>query len=126
VNGPPQEIESHPSSFREVWRFLDGREFEFNGERYELTAERPAEGRAPGLRVMERISVERLVEPQRRYLRERLARFVGQPMSNDLMIQIRAAAADIDQTLTYKWSIDRVTGNGALELSQDGTPGAAK
>jgi GWxTD domain-containing protein len=36
VQGPPSEIESHPDRLEETWRYQDGREYEFSGERYEL------------------------------------------------------------------------------------------
>jgi GWxTD domain-containing protein len=35
-HGPPSEIESRPG-VREVWRYSDGREFEFTGQNYDLT-----------------------------------------------------------------------------------------
>lgn len=77
VHGPPAEIESHPRNFWEIWLYSDGKEFQFSGENYELMFQRSATagGRSP--RVMERISVERLPEPQRSLLRDRLAPFVA-------------------------------------------------
>lgn len=41
VHGPPAEIESHPSDYRESWRYTDGRQFDFAGPEYMLQAQRP-------------------------------------------------------------------------------------
>jgi GWxTD domain-containing protein len=122
VYGPPKEIESHPRGPREVWFYADGSEYEFTGNKYELTRQRPAQGTGPQL--MQRIIVDRLPEPQRSQLRARLASFVGQPMSNALMEQMRIAVWDIDRTLTFTWRLDPVTRHHSLELSHDPMPPA--
>jgi GWxTD domain-containing protein len=123
--GPPDEIESHPRDLREMWRFADGREFGFIGQQYELfwqrTWRQPGNA-SPAVRSMERITVDRLPEPERTMLRNRLADFVGQPMSNELMNRIRAAAMPIDRTLMYTWRTDKITGHSSLELSHDKMP----
>ena len=37
--GPPDEIESHPSEYREVWRYRNGDIYEFGGPQYDLKAQ---------------------------------------------------------------------------------------
>jgi GWxTD domain-containing protein len=116
VKGPPDEIESHPREYREEWRYLDGSHFTFAGASYELISQRAADW-GPGQRLIERIGTERLPEPQRTQLRNRLAEFVGQPMSNELMGRIRRAAREVDPTLTFHWHLDPTTKHASLDLS---------
>jgi GWxTD domain-containing protein len=109
TSGPPDHIESHPG-VREIWRYSNGREYEFAGESYALVR---------GVHQLKAIVVDRLPQPVQSQLRDRLAPFVDQPMSEALIQQIEQAASRIDRGLSYLWQDDPVSGHTVLELSYD-------
>jgi len=109
TSGPPEQIESHPG-VREIWRYANGREYEFAGESYALVR---------GVHQLKAIVVDRLPQPVQSQLRDRLAPFVDQPMSEALIHEIEQAASQIDRGLSYLWQNDPVSGHTSLELSYD-------
>ena len=111
VNGPPDEIESHPRELRESWRYREGRQYDFTGPTYDLKAEVPVK---PA--VMARINVEGIPEPERTQLRIRLAEFVGQPYSSELMENIRVALVPFDKRIVRRWQMNPSTGEASLHL----------
>jgi len=72
LDGPPSQLESHQNQQRESWRYPDGRQYDFSGSNLALA-------KKDGPVQFVRIDVDRLAEPHRTELRNRLAPFTSQP-----------------------------------------------
>ncbi len=123
VYGPPDEAEVYPTERCEIWRYSDGRVFEFSGERYQLNDDTKGEaaitlpgGHAAQWPILEEVTADRMPEPARSRLRERLAPFVGRAYAPAMLHQLETAARQVEPRVRFRVSVNPATGDSRLDL----------